>query len=110
VAGAETTVPELKSYGDGQRRFDRAGLTSAGVVLMAEVVLPLTIRDLSREDLPACAWTGPETHLATIAAALDRAERGEVEYLAACPRSGLPVGLGAIDYTRTPGTATLWML
>lgn len=77
---------------------------------MAEVVPPLTIRDLTREDLPACAWAGPATHLAAIAAALDRAERGEVEYLAACSRSGLPVGLGVIDYTRRPGVGMLWML
>jgi hypothetical protein len=25
---------------------------------MAEVVLPLAIRDLKRDDLPACAWMG----------------------------------------------------
>jgi ribosomal protein S18 acetylase RimI-like enzyme len=77
---------------------------------LAEVVPPLMIRDLTREDLPACAWAGPATHLAAIAAALDRAERGEVEYLAACPRSGLPVGLGVIDCTRRPGVGMLWML
>jgi hypothetical protein len=27
---------------------------------------------------------------------------GEVEYLAACPPSGLPVGLGVIDYAKDP--------
>jgi hypothetical protein len=32
---------------------------------MAEVTLPLTIRDLTRQDLPACAWSGPATHLAS---------------------------------------------
>jgi Acetyltransferase (GNAT) family len=34
----------------------------------------------------------------------------EVEYLAACPPSGLPVGLGGIDYAKTAGAGTIWML
>jgi len=77
---------------------------------MTEVVIPLTIRDLTVEDLPACAWSGPAVHLASIAEALERASRGEVDYLAACPPSGLPVALGGIDYTKTPGAGTLWQL
>ena len=52
---------------------------------MAGVVVPLTIRDLTHEDLPSCAWSGSATHLASVARALDRAGRGEVDYLAACP-------------------------
>ncbi len=75
---------------------------------MAEVVVPLTIRDLTHEDLPACAWSGSASHLAHVATALDRAERGEVDYLAVCPPSGLPVATGGIDYTTTPGAGTLF--
>jgi ribosomal protein S18 acetylase RimI-like enzyme len=41
---------------------------------------------------------------------LERAQRGEVDYLAVCPPSGLPVALGGIDYTLTPGAGTLWQL
>lgn len=77
---------------------------------MPDVVMRLTIRDLTRDDLPACAWSGPATHLATVARALERAERGEVEYLAACPPSGLPVALGGIDYVPSPGAGFLWQL
>lgn len=77
---------------------------------MPDVVVPLTIRDLTREDLPACAWSGSALHLAALAEALNRAERGEVEYLAAFPPSGLPVALGGIDYLRRPGAGVLWML
>lgn len=80
------------------------------VVPVHEIVVPLTIRDLTPEDLPACAWSGTATHLASIARALDRAMRGEVEYLAVCSPSGLPVALGGIDYARTPGAGTLWQL
>lgn len=77
---------------------------------MPEVVLPLTVRDLTDADLPSCAWSGGRTHLAAIAKALDRAGRGEVAFLAVCPPSGLPVGLGGIDYAKIPGAGFLWML
>lgn len=74
---------------------------------MTEVVIPLTIRDLTPEDLPSCAWSGS---VAGIARALDRAGRGQADYLAVCPASGLPVALGGIDYAKTPGAGTLWQL
>ncbi len=77
---------------------------------MAEVVLPLMIRDLTREDLPSCAWSGSATHLASVARALERADRGEVDYLAVCPPSNLPVAIGGIDYTLNHGAGTLWQL
>jgi ribosomal protein S18 acetylase RimI-like enzyme len=79
-------------------------------MVMPEVVLPLTVRDLTVADLPSCAWAGGPLHLAAIAGALDRAGRGEVDYLAVCPPSGLPVGLGGIDYVKIPGAGFLWML
>jgi ribosomal protein S18 acetylase RimI-like enzyme len=77
---------------------------------MPEVAVPLTVRDLTAEDLPACAWSGSATHLASVAEALDRARLGEVDYLAVCPPSGLPVAIGGIDYAKTPGAGTLWQL
>jgi ribosomal protein S18 acetylase RimI-like enzyme len=80
------------------------------VVLMPQVVLPLTIRDLTRQDLPSCAWFGSARDLAQLGKTLERARRGEVDYLVVCPPSGLPVALGGIDYTLTPGAGTLWQL
>ena len=80
------------------------------MALLTQVVIPLTIRDLTPEDLPSCAWSGAATHLASIARALERARRGEVDYLAVCPPSGLPVALGGVDYAKTPGAGTLWQL
>ena len=80
------------------------------MVPLPEIVIHLAVRDLEPGDLPLCAWTGSATHLAAITWALERARCGEVEYLAACPPSGLPVGLGAIDYAKTPGAGTIWML
>lgn len=81
-----------------------------GTVIMAEIMLPLTIRDLTREELPSCAWSGSATHLASVAKALERAERGEVDYLAVCAPAGLPVAIGGIDYVLNPGAGTLWQL
>lgn len=75
-----------------------------------QVTLPLVIRDLAREDLPACGWSGGRSHLTAIDISLDRAGNGEVEYLAACPPSGLPVALGGIDYARRPGAGYLWQV
>ena len=75
---------------------------------MPEIVLPLTVRNLTAEDLPACGWSG--IALANRAESLKRAERGEIDYLAVCPPSGLPVATGGVDYTKTPGTGTLWQL
>ncbi len=72
---------------------------------MPEIVLPLSVRDLTVEDLPACAWAG-----SGVATSLERARLGEVDYLAVCPPSGRPVALGGVDYTLTPGAGTLWQL
>jgi ribosomal protein S18 acetylase RimI-like enzyme len=80
------------------------------VLVMAEVVVPLTVRDLTEEDLPACGWYGPPTALAAVAAAIERRRRGEVDYLAVCPPSGLPVAVGGADYGKPPGAATIWQL
>ena len=58
--------------------------------------MPLTTRDLTREDLPSCAWFGSARDLAQLCMTLERARRGEVDYLAVCPPSGLPVALGGL--------------
>jgi len=77
---------------------------------VTEVVITLLVRDLIPEDLPSCAWSGSALHLVSVARELDRARRGEVDYLAACPPSGLPVAVGGIDYAETPGAGTLYQL
>jgi ribosomal protein S18 acetylase RimI-like enzyme len=77
---------------------------------MPEVLLRLTVRDLTAADLPACAWSGGSLHVAAIAGELERAGCGEAEYLAVCPPSGLPVALGGIDYVKIPGAGVLWQL
>ena len=77
---------------------------------MTEVVIPLLIRDLTPEDLPSCAWWVSSWDRARLGTTLERAQRGEVDYLAAFPPSGLPVALGGIDYAKNPRAGTLWQL
>ncbi len=77
---------------------------------MTQVVIPLTIRDMTPGDLASCAWLGPATHLASVASALERARDGEMDYLAVCPPSGLPVAIGGANYPKNPSAGTLRQL
>src|SRR6266545_2962226 len=79
-------------------------------VAMVQLVVTVTVRDLTHEDLPACAWSGTATHVASVARELDRAQRGEVDYLAVCPPSNLPVAIGEVDYQACPGAGMLSQL
>ncbi len=71
------------------------------------VTLQLTVRDLLPADLPACGWSGSPLHLRSVAGELERVRQGEVDYLAVCPPSGLPVAIGGVDYRarRTPASS-----
>ena len=72
---------------------------------MTQVVIPMTIRDLTPEDLPSCAWSGPATHLASIARALERARGGVVDYLAVCRRPACRSRSAGSTTPRTPARA-----
>lgn len=74
---------------------------------MPEVVVPLTIRDLTAEDLPLCPWLASAPYLASVAEGLDGVRRGEADYLAACGPAGLPVALGGVGYSQIPGAGRL---
>ncbi|MGI5129272.1 GNAT family N-acetyltransferase [Pseudonocardia sp. CA-107938] len=72
--------------------------------------IPVTVRDLVVDDLPACSWSGSPVHLRYVAAELERVPRGEVDYLALCPPSGLPVGMALLDWTVVPGAGHIGQL
>lgn len=73
-------------------------------------VKALTVSDLTKGDLPDVEWAGGPLHLESIAKALNRAEAGEVEYLAVRAPDGKPVSIGGIDYKAHAGAGTLWQL
>lgn len=74
------------------------------------VVLALSVRDLTHEDLASCGWSGSPHHLTGVAKQIERARLGEVDYLAICPASDVPVAKGGIDYLVKEGAGTLWQL
>ena len=76
---------------------------------MPEVLLRLTVRDLTAADLPVCLG-GRVTPCGGDGQGTGarRARRGGV--LAVCPPSGLPVALGGIDYVKIPDAGVLWQL
>uniref|UniRef100_A0AAU3HBB1 GNAT family N-acetyltransferase n=1 Tax=Streptomyces sp. NBC_01401 TaxID=2903854 RepID=A0AAU3HBB1_9ACTN len=76
----------------------------------ANVTMPVTVRDLRPQDLPACAWSGSATHLRHVERELTRAASGEVDYLAVCTPVDLPVAIGGIDYQACENAGTLWQL
>jgi GNAT superfamily N-acetyltransferase len=77
---------------------------------MPEVVVPLTVRNLTAEDLhPGFAgWS--ETHRQGTLEALERAKLGDVDFLAVCPPSGIPVATGGVDYAKPSGIPVIWQL
>ncbi|WP_222936758.1 GNAT family N-acetyltransferase [Streptomonospora sp. PA3] len=74
------------------------------------ITVPVRVRDLSEADLAYCGWSGAPPHLEAVRAALERARSGDVEYLAVCPPSDLPVAIGGVDYAPDPDAGTLWQL
>ncbi len=72
---------------------------------MYEVVVPLTVRDLTEADLPRLGE--PPTKVVAMRKELERVQLGEADYLAVCGPSGVPVGFGAVDYMKPVGGATL---
>lgn len=77
---------------------------------MVDVVLKLSVRDLVPADLAHCGWSGSDQHLASVAKQLERARLGEVDYLAVCPPTDLPLAKGGVDYRVKEGVGTLWQL
>ncbi len=75
-----------------------------------EVALSLTIRNLHRNDLADCEWSGGPLHLAAVARELKRAEAGEVDYVALCVPSGVPVAIGGVDFVPFADAGYLWQL
>ncbi|MFB6812955.1 GNAT family N-acetyltransferase [Streptomyces sp. NPDC056347] len=77
---------------------------------MAEIRMALSVRELTRADLPSCGWTGDAMHVRQLADQLRRAEAGEIDYLAVCTPVGLPVAVGGVDYTVKEGAGEIWQL
>jgi hypothetical protein len=60
--------------------------------------------DLTTEDLPSCPWLASAPYLASVAKGLERARRGEADYLAASLARALYERLGYVAYGREPAS------
>ncbi len=74
------------------------------------VTIELTVRDLRVDDLSTCAWSGSALHVRGLSRQLQRVAAGEMDYLAVCPPSGVPVGIGGVDYRMRAGAGCLVQL
>ncbi|MGY0489490.1 GNAT family N-acetyltransferase [Streptomyces sp. WG-D5] len=77
---------------------------------MFKVELSLVVRDLRAADLASCSWAGSDRHLQSVAGQLERAQAGDVDYLAVCTPANIPIAKGGVDYRVTEGAGTLWQL
>ncbi len=75
---------------------------------MPDLLLRLTIRDLTHDDLPG-PWAPYPGHVKAVAKVLDRVASGATECVTASLPSGVLVGKLAIDYEEDPGAGVLMM-
>jgi ribosomal protein S18 acetylase RimI-like enzyme len=79
----------------------RRAITSGAAVFEVTALGPADIEDI--------AWSGDASHLENVAEQLQRADSGEVEYLAV-RADGCAVSKGGIDFAREPDAGTIWQL
>jgi ribosomal protein S18 acetylase RimI-like enzyme len=70
----------------------------------------LPVDDLKLKDLDNIGWSGSPAHIDAVRTALNRVAGGEVDYLAVRDATGVPISIGGVDYSKNPGTGTLWQL
>lgn len=72
--------------------------------------IDLTVRDLQPDDLVELHWSGGSEHISALADALQRGYSGEVDVLVLVASNGLPVAVGAVDFSKYDDAGELWML
>jgi ribosomal protein S18 acetylase RimI-like enzyme len=92
--------------------LSRTGGRNDEEISMATIRLPveLTVRDLEAEDLGDLAWSGGSEHITALAEALQRTYAGEVDLVLVSASNGLPVAVGAVDFSKRDDAGELWML
>ena len=70
----------------------------------------LSVSAVTHADLEQLTWSGPASHMRSMACQLDRIALGEVEYLAVRLPTGDPVAKGGIDFAAHPGAGTIFQL
>lgn len=67
------------------------------------------IAELQPGDVERIAWSGSRAHLENVALQLERARKGEVDYLCLLA-DGHEVAKGGVDFVVEPGSGTIWQV
>ncbi|MET9020062.1 GNAT family N-acetyltransferase [Actinopolymorpha sp. NPDC004070] len=78
-----------------------------GTIHTGVVTMPLTVRDMTEDDLPELACFYPQHVFETMPAELERARTGVVDHLVVCTPTGVPVAKGAINWDEIPGAGVI---
>jgi len=70
----------------------------------------LIVDNLTLNDLDKISWSGTPTHIRYVKEALERVEKGEVDYLAARDVDGNPISIGGVDCKVHKDAGTLWQI
>lgn len=65
---------------------------------------------MTRADIATMTWSGGSSHLSNMHMQLSRAAEGKVDYVVACPPSGLPLAKCGIDYQIDETAGTIFQL
>ena len=90
--------------------MEPAVLDATRAAIRRDGAAALTVNDLTPADLDRIGWSGGPVHIPAVAHALERAEQGEVDYLAVRSPDGWPVSIGGVDYAAHDRAGTLWQL
>ncbi|MEI6553042.1 MAG: GNAT family N-acetyltransferase [bacterium] len=73
-------------------------------------VSSFAVNDLTLNDLDKISWSGTSTHIRYVKEALERVEKGEVDYLAIRDEEGNPISIGGVDYKVHKDAGTMWQI
>ena len=70
----------------------------------------VTVDNLTLNDLDNISWSGTPTHIRYVKEAIERVEKGEVDYLAVRDTTGNPISIGGVDYKVHKDAGTMWQI
>lgn len=70
----------------------------------------LIVDNLTINDLNKISWSGTPTHIRYVKEAIERVEKGEVDYLAVRDVGGNPISIGGVDYKVHKDAGTMWQI
>jgi ribosomal protein S18 acetylase RimI-like enzyme len=104
------STPASESKANSHELVDPNAIRDTRTAIERHGVDSLEVDNLTENDLYRISWSGGSLHLKAVGEALERAKRGEVEYLVVRAPGGYPVSIGGIDYAKEQRAGSLWQL